>query len=88
MFIRFNKTMEEITQETLDKQTATKIIELAMLKNKYTITNEKSMFQQVAEFTKLRLNAGKTIEEFVPLPSKPKALTKLEVRKFIGLSGV
>ena len=45
----------------------------------------RTQFQQVAEFTQLRLNAGKTKDEFVPLPTKPQALTKLEVKKFIGL---
>ena len=45
----------------------------------------KSMFQQVSEFTLLRLNAGKNSDDFVPLPTKPTTLTKLEVQKFIGL---
>jgi len=42
-------------------------------------------FQQVSEFTTLRLNAGKSKDEFVHLPTKPTLLTKQEVRKFIGL---
>jgi predicted HAD superfamily Cof-like phosphohydrolase len=45
----------------------------------------KTQYQQVSEFTLLRLNAGKEKTQFVPLPTKPKALTKLEVKKFIGL---
>ena len=46
---------------------------------------QKTQAQQVAEFTQLRLNAGKARDEFVPLPNKPRAMTKLEVKKFIGL---
>lgn len=46
---------------------------------------QKTQFQQVAEFTQLRLNAGKEKDKFVPLPNKPQALTELEVKKFIGL---
>ena len=46
---------------------------------------QKSQFEQVAEFTSLRLNAGKTNDEFVPLPTKPKVMTKQEIKKFIGL---
>jgi predicted HAD superfamily Cof-like phosphohydrolase len=45
----------------------------------------KTSFQQVSEFTTLRLNAGKPKDEFVHLPTKPTLLTKQEVRKFIGL---
>lgn len=46
---------------------------------------QQTQAQQVAEFTQLRLNAGKSKDEFVPLPTKPRAMTKLEVKKFIGL---
>lgn len=45
----------------------------------------KTSFQQVAEFTLLRLNSGRSKEDFAPLPSKPQALTSQEVKKFIGL---
>jgi predicted HAD superfamily Cof-like phosphohydrolase len=48
---------------------------------------QQTQFQRVSEFTQLRLNAGKTQEESVPLPTKPIALTEQEVRKFIGLCG-
>tara|TARA_B110000014_G_C20023275_1_gene530995 strand:- start:287 stop:805 length:519 start_codon:yes stop_codon:yes gene_type:complete len=44
-------------------------------------------FQQVAAFTTLRLNAGRSKDEFVSLPTKPRAMTKQEVKKFIGLCG-
>ena len=45
----------------------------------------KTSFQQVSEFTTLRLNAGKSNDDTVSLPNKPIMLTKQEVRKFIGL---
>jgi len=54
------------------------------LKPKYHI-KAMSTFQQVSEFTALRLNAGKTKEEFVQLPTKPTLLSEKDVRKFIGL---
>jgi predicted HAD superfamily Cof-like phosphohydrolase len=47
----------------------------------------RSTFEQVKDFTTLRLNAGKSKDEFVQLPTKPCLLTEKEVRKFIGLCG-
>lgn len=46
---------------------------------------QQTQFQQVSEFTTLRVNAGNEKDMFVPLPSKPQELTKLDVKKFIGL---